>query len=198
MPYLIIDLEMTGNDVTYHDIIQIGAVLANDNWDKISEYESLVYPENRETISKLSEEIHGISIYDLDDAPMAYDVFEEFENWIYNSLKRPKTNNLFDIVVCGQSVINDIHFLRVKYDDLNIKWPFSSKLLDLLSLSFIMYKIFDSNNIKRPKSYSLKSVGEFFYMEREDMNHNALEDSKLTFECFKKYFEIAGKIKLVL
>ena len=55
MPYLIFDLEMTGSEHDYHDIIQIGAVLADDKWNKISEFESLVYPDNSENISKYSE-----------------------------------------------------------------------------------------------------------------------------------------------
>jgi len=68
MPYLFFDLEMTGTESDYHDIIQIVAVLVDKQWNKVSEFESLVYPDNPETISKYSEEIHGISLSDLEDA----------------------------------------------------------------------------------------------------------------------------------
>lgn len=44
MPYLIFDLEMSGPDVGYHDILQIGAVLADNQWNKLSEFESLFIP----------------------------------------------------------------------------------------------------------------------------------------------------------
>ena len=197
MPYLILDLEMTGNEADYHDIIQIGAVLANDDWKMISEFESLVYPDNQDHSSKYAEEIHGISIDDLQDAPSAYEALENLENWLRKNLRRKPEHSLNDIIVCGQSVINDINFLKQKYSELKILWPFSFKLIDLLSLSFIFYQVFDANGIKRPKSYSLKSVAEFFEGYREDSTHNALEDAKLTFFCFKKYMEICHKLKYI-
>lgn len=196
MPYLIFDLEMSGTEFDYHDIIQIGAILTDDNWNKISDFESLVYPDNPETFSTQSEEIHGISIYDLEDAPSSYEAFEDFENWLRKNLRRNKNENLYDVILCGQSVINDVNFLKVKYNELNLTWPFSSKLIDLLSISFLFYKIFDNNNITRPKSMSLKSVAQMFQIKREETTHDALEDAMITYYCFKKYFEISERIKI--
>lgn len=170
MPYLIFDLEMTGTESDFHDIIQIGAIIVDDNWNKISEFESLVYPDNPENISSYSEEIHGISLFDLEDAPSAYLVFEDFEKWVRQSLRRKESDKLHDVILCGQSVINDINFLKVKYNELNLPWPFSSKLIDLLSLTFIFYKIFDNNNISRPKSMSLENVAKMFQIKEKMRN----------------------------
>jgi len=195
MPYLILDLEMTGTEAGYNEIIQIGAVLANDNWFELSNFDSLVYPENKNSVSKYSEAIHGISLDDLEDAPSAYEVLENFENWVRKSLKRQEDQPINDIIICGQSVINDVNFLRVKYSELNLTWPFSLKIIDLLSLSFIFYQIFDANGIRRSKSYSLNAVAEFFSFSREDSTHNALEDAILTYKCFKEYIKIARSIK---
>ncbi len=189
---------MTGSESDYHDIIQIGAVLVDEQWNKVSEFESLVYPDNPETISKYSEEIHGISLSDLEDAPSAYDVFEDFENWIRKNLKRKQNENIYDVILCGQSVINDINFLKFKYSELNIPWPFSSKLIDLLTISFVFYKIFDSNGINRPKSMSLKSVAQMFQIERDAENHNALEDANITYSCLKEYIKLSKQVKLTL
>jgi DNA polymerase-3 subunit epsilon len=198
MPYLIFDLEMTGTESDYHDIIQIGAVLVDEQWNKVSEFESLVYPDNPETISKYSEEIHGISLSDLEDAPSAYDVFEDFENWIRKNLKRKQNENIYDVILCGQSVINDINFLKFKYSELNIPWPFSSKLIDLLTITFVFYKIFDSNGINRPKSMSLKSVAQMFQIERDGNNHNALEDANITYSCLMEYIKLSKQVKLTI
>lgn len=195
MPYLILDLEMTGGETDYHDIIQIGAVLADDDWRTISEYETLVYPDNEENFTSYAEEVHGISIYDLEDAPQSYDALIDFEEWIRKSLKRNQSVPLTDIVVCGQSVINDINFLKQKYSDQRMKWPFSFKLIDLLSVSYVFYQIFDVNNVKRPTSYSLKAVAAFFDLQRENDTHSAMEDAKLTYFCFKNYFGLIKKIK---
>ena len=196
MPYLILDLEMTGSEAGYHEIIQIGAVLADDNWTYLSEFESLVYPENQENISTAAEAVHGISVDELEDAPQSFEMIENFEKWIRKILKRPSHIALTDIVVCGQSVINDINFLKQEYDEQDVFWPFSFKLIDLLSISHVLYQVMDANAVKRPKSYSLSAVAQHFSLQRDEDTHNALEDAKLTYECFKKYFEFAQRLKI--
>ncbi|HQQ13575.1 MAG TPA: hypothetical protein PK855_10445, partial [Bacteroidales bacterium] len=128
--------------------------------------------------------------------PMPYELLENFETWIRKQLKRQASVSLTDIVVCGQSVINDINFLDQMYADQNLEWPFSYRLVDLMSLSVVFYQIFDANKMPRPKSYSLNAVSAFFGLQREDVTHNALEDAKLTYQCFKKYFELIPKLKL--
>jgi DNA polymerase III epsilon subunit-like protein len=44
MPYLVVDLEMSGPEPGYHEIIQIGAVLLNDNWVELGTFLTNVYP----------------------------------------------------------------------------------------------------------------------------------------------------------
>ena len=94
MPYLIIDLEMSGSEFGFHDIIQIGAVLADDKLNSLGEFSSLVYPKNDSVFSEEAEEIHGISIFDLEEAELIHDVLEQFENWIRQKLNRKKTDKL--------------------------------------------------------------------------------------------------------
>jgi DNA polymerase III subunit epsilon len=196
MPYLILDLEMTGTEAGFHDIIQIGAVLASDTWAPLSEFESLVYPDHEDSFNAGAEAIHGISADDLDDAPSSFEALEDFEAWVRKTLKRRSQDPIHDIIVCGQSVINDIHFLQTKYKELNLKWPFSFKLIDLLSVTHFMYRIWDQNQVPRPNSYSLKAVATHFQLSRAEAHHNALEDARLTYQCFQKYFAIADQIKL--
>ncbi len=196
MPYLIFDLEMSGDDAIENDIIEIGCMLADDDWNKISTFESLIYPDNEDTFSTQAEEIHGISLQDLEDAPMSFDVLEAFEQWLRKALRKNSGEALTNIILCGQGVGNDANFLRQKYNFLNIPWPFSYRMLDLLTLTTLFYKIFDNNSIKRPKSYSLSAISEFFELERKDDTHNALEDAELTYQCFKKFFEIGATIKI--
>ena len=73
MPYLIIDLEMSGSEFGFHDIIQIGAVLADDKLNSLGEFSSLVYPKNDAVFSEEAEEIHAISIFDLEEAELITD-----------------------------------------------------------------------------------------------------------------------------
>ena len=195
MPHLIIDLEMSGSEVGYHDVIQIGAILASDNWVEFSRYESLVYPDNEESFNEYSEDIHGITMDDLQDAPMSYEVIEEFEAWVRKSLKRNETAPLHDVTICGQSIINDINFLKYAYENQNFEWSFSYRLVELMSITHLFYSIWDANNIKHPEKYSLQAVAEHFGFFRKEKNHNALEDAELTFLCFKEYFAQSKQLR---
>lgn len=196
MPYLIIDLEMSGSEAGYHDIIQIGAVLADDNWKELSKFETLVYPDNEELFDQEAEEVHGISIFDLEEAPMVHEALEDMEKWIRTTLKRKTEDSLFDVICCGQSILNDVHFLQTAYKNLHLKWPLSFKLLDLMSWSLLLYPVLNNNGFTVPKSYSLTAVAGFFKLSREAEQHNALEDAILTYHCFKGYHELAHKLRI--
>ncbi|MBK9291769.1 MAG: 3'-5' exonuclease [Bacteroidetes bacterium] len=192
MYYLVIDLEMSGHKAGYHDIIQIGAVLAGENWQPLGEFETLVYPDNEETFNSYAEAVHGIALDDLQDAPSSYEALEAMELWLRKTLRRRQGESLTDVVLCGQSVMNDVNFLEYKYDELNLEWPFARRILDLVSLTILFYHIYDRNGRSRPKSYSLDAVAGMFGLQRSESTHNALEDARITYQCFKKYFELAG------
>ncbi|MFA6950779.1 MAG: 3'-5' exonuclease [Lentimicrobiaceae bacterium] len=195
MPYLVFDLEMSGPEPGYHEIIQVGAVLLNDNWSPLGTYLSNVYPENQEAFTESAAKVHGLSLEDLEDAPMIYEVIEGFEAWIRKLLKR-QGGDLHDVIMCGQSVINDINFLQFAYRGEKMEWPFSNKLIDLHTIAFFTFKIMEASNISVPKSLSLKSISAYFGFEREGDSHNALEDSQLTMLCLQKFFKIAAVTKI--
>ena len=195
MAFLVLDIEMTGPEPGWNEIIQLGAEIFNDQWQSLGTYLQNVYPENEEAFSVKSEEIHGLSLDDLEDAPMIYDVIPEFEKWIkkHNSGKP----NLSNVILCGQSVINDINFLRFAYRNETMKWPYSNKMLDLHTVSYLFFQIMEKNGKTVPRSLSLGSVAAYFGFEREKDTHNALEDAQLTARCFKEFFKLTDKVKLV-
>lgn len=197
MPYLVADLEMSGPDPGYHEIIQLGAVLLNDNWSPLGTYLSNVYPENEEAFTASAAKVHGLSLHDLQEAPMIYEVLEEFELWIRKLLKR-QSGDLRDIIICGQSVIHDINFLKYAYKDEKMEWPFSNKLIDLHTIAFFTFKMMEANGLTIPRSLSLKSISSFFAMDREGDTHNALEDAELTMLCLQRFFKIAANTKISL
>jgi len=193
--YLVVDLEMTGTEAGYHDIIEIGAVLCDEHWCETGRFESLVYPDNEETFSTAAEEIHGISIYDLEDAPQSYDVLMQMEEWIRKKLKREKQDSLRDVLVCGQSVMNDIHFLKLKYNSLHLEWPFAYRLIDLVTVSTWMFLFYDRTGRKRPSSYSLTAVAAHFGWSRSNTAHHAIEDAALTRACFEAFYRQLDRIE---
>ena len=209
MPFLVLDLEMTGPEPDYNEIIQIGAVLFDDNWVEKGQYLTNVYPENKEAFSSSSEKIHNLSLADLEDAPMIYDVLPELEEWIGTQLglRVPKgqldrTPFLRDVIICGQSVINDINFLKEAYRYEKLKWPYSRVLLDLHTLGYFTFRVLRANagsptDRKIPDRLSLTAIANYFGFAREDGFHNALEDAVLTAKCLKEVFKLGEKMKIV-
>ena len=195
MAYLVVDLEMTGPDPEFHDFIQIGAVLADDRWNYIDEFETLVYPDNEDAFSVYAEKIHGLSIHDLYDAPASFEALEMMEQWAIQKFAKSH-RHLRQIVVSGQSVFNDISFLRAKYQRHKMPWPYAYKMLDLMNVAYVFYKIFDANKIARPKHYNLDTIAGIFGLERGSENHDALEDARLTFECFKRFYKLTRMTNL--
>ena len=203
MPYLVLDLEMTGPEPDWNEIIQIGGVLFDDNWVEKGRYLTNVYPENEEAFSAYSEKIHNISLAELEDAPMIYDVLPEMEEWIITQLGIRKTQNTTDntpylknVIICGQSVINDINFLKEAYRLEKLKWPYSRILIDLHTLSYFVFRILKHNKRPTPDRLSLTAIAAHFGLEREDDFHNALEDAVLTAECLKRMYQLGDQMTL--
>jgi DNA polymerase III subunit epsilon len=194
MSFLVLDLEMSGPEPGWNEIIQIGAQLFDDQWRSLGTYLQNVYPENEEAFTAGAEQVHGLSLSDLDDAPMIYDVLPAFEAWIKKL--NPGKPNLTSVIVCGQSVIYDINFLREAYRNEKLKWPFSNKMIDLHTVSYLFFQILAKNGKSTPRSLSLASVSSFFGFEREEETHNALEDAQLTAKCFIEFFKLIDKCKL--
>ncbi len=184
--YLVLDLEMSGPDPEYNEIVQIGAVLCNSNWKELGRFITNVYPENVKGFSSASEKIHDLSLADLENAPMLFDALESFEKWILKTLTIPefqKENKFRDIILSGQSVMYDINFLRAGYNKQKVKWLFNHTQLDLHTLSWFLFRILEENGFEMPRNRSLGAIASFFELEREGDTHNALEDAVLTKEC---------------
>ncbi|HPX34160.1 MAG TPA: 3'-5' exonuclease [Bacteroidales bacterium] len=196
MPYLVLDLEMTGPEPDYNEIIQIGAEIYDDKWKLMGEFISNVYPENEDAFSSHSEEIHGISIDELEDAPMIYEVLADFEKWIRKCLFYREQDSLKGVVICGQSIINDINFLSFAYKKEKLAWPFSFRMLELHSVSQYAFMILENNGKKIPRSLSLENVASYFGFSRDGDTHNALEDARLTAKCFIALNDLAKNVIL--
>jgi DNA polymerase-3 subunit epsilon len=197
MNFLVIDLEMSGLDPLYNEIIQIGACLYNEKWEQLGSYSQNVYPENEKEFNAQSAQVHGLSLIDLEDAPLIYEVLPDLEDWIFETANiNKKFGNLKQVIVCGQSVIKDIVFLQFAYKKTKTEWPFSNKLIDLHTLSYFYFKILEDNKIAGPKYLSLTDIAGFFKIEREGKDHNALEDAQITADCFKRIFLSAKEFKI--
>ncbi len=200
MEYLVIDLEMSGDDPSYHDIIEIGAVLYTEGWKEIGRYQSYIYPENEEAFSKPSAEVHGLTLEELRDAPVLDDVLPAFEEWILGLRNlRPdpfdNTRLLKHTMIAGLGIVNDFAFLRAAYGIINRRWPFSYRMLDMQSLTHVLFPLFREAGIAAPTRQSLTAIAAHFGLERETEDHNALEDAVLTGKCFRELMGMVRKLK---
>lgn len=201
MNYLVVDFEMSGDDPTWHEIIQIGAVLYTAGWKELGRYETNVYPENEESFSQPSAEVHGLSLQDLKEAPMMNEVLPAFEEWIIRSrgLQPDPFDNrrlLRGTMLAGLGLVNDYSFFRAAYRYENRDWPYSYRMLDMQSLTHALFPIFRQAGLDAPKKQSLDAISAFFGFEREGYDHNALEDAVLTGDCFRELNQLIRKLKL--
>lgn len=202
MSYLVFDLEMTGDDPYWHDIIQIGACLYDKDWKELGRYLQNVYPENEEGFSKPSEEVHGLSWEELQSAPMLHEVLPAFENWIIETVSKRKNLQDFEkerilrqTKLCGQGVNTDLAFLKEAYRKEKQTWHFPYVALDLQQFWIFLSRCLQSNGYDDvPQSLSLKAIAGYFDLERESDLHNALEDAVLTGECLKKVLSYTKKL----
>jgi DNA polymerase III subunit epsilon len=204
MHYLVLDLEMTGLEPGWHEIIQIGAALYDESWQELDRYLTNVYPENEESYSLPALEVHGLTMEDLEEAPMINEVLPEFEDWILETMghkltrmdERQRSGALRSTLICGQSVINDINFLKFAYREEHMKWPFSNTLVDLHTLSYYLFPILQRSGLETPKRRSLEAIAGMFGFQRESEEHNALEDAVLTAQCLRELFQMRERLQL--
>ncbi len=91
----------------------------------------------------------------------------------------------------------DVSFLEIKSKKYNLEFPFHHRAFDLHSIASLKYlEIHGKFSIKDSKSdFGLSSTIRFCGMKDTRKFHNALEDAKLTAECFSRIFFGKGMIR---
>ncbi len=157
--YTLLDLETTGLDPTWNEIIEIGAIKVR-NHDIIDSFSQLVKPNI--PIDDFISELTGITNEIVEDAPTIEDVLPIFLEFVGN-----------DIVV-GHNVNFDINFL---YDNCLalLAHGFTNDYVDTMRLSRRLYP--------EEKHHRLIDLEQRFNLHNE-MAHRALSDVMLTKQCF--------------
>lgn len=194
--YLVVDLEMSGGIPGVHDIIQIGAVLVNQDFEEISSFESLIFPENEEDFDPASKRIHGISRFELNDAPSLDETLEDLEYWIEEEGGYTSRKAMQELKIIGQGINNDISFLKASYGAVNLSWPFAYQYLDLQDMMFVYARMLKANDKESPSRLNLNKIAEFFDLKRDHQKHNALEDARLSALCFQALMQKLDDVKL--
>lgn len=167
--YVVIDLETTGLDTTFDEIIEIGAIKYQENLE-MDRFHTLVKPMNE--IDSFISDLTGITNEMVSNAPSIKDVLPSFIDFLQ------------DFIVVGHNVNFDINFI---YDNLMLHYqkPFTNEFIDTLRLSRKLVNL---------ENYRLKTILKYFKITNQD-EHRAIGDclatndllNKLEEECLNKY-----------
>lgn len=169
--YSLLDLETTGLDPNYDDIIEV-AILKVRNNEIVDKYQSLIQPnshyidsDTKKTIyvDSYIEELTGITSEMLENAPKIKDVLPEIIDFID------------DDIILGHNVNFDINFIYDEIESYNGN-EFSNDFFDLLKIS--------RRALKDIKHHRLKDLSSYFNYEYKA--HRAMSDCQATYDILNK------------
>ncbi len=157
--FVVIDVETTGFDVNYAEVIDIGAVRV-EGGIITDTFSTLVDPGF--FIPERIKELTGITNAMVVGSPKMEEVLPKFLKFIGNDL------------IVGHHITQDIKFID-KYTRLYLKKRFKRPYICTLQLS--------RKVLPGLKSHSLKSLAQYFGIDH-DRPHRALNDALITAEVF--------------
>lgn len=166
--YIIFDIETTGLDSSYDEVIEIGAIKVKNN-KIVSKFNSLVKPKNE--IDEYITELTGITNEMVKDAPTIEEILPDFMNYIGN-----------DILI-GYNVNFDINFI---YDNL-----YRNKF-DVLTNDFIDTMRISRKLLPELPHHRLIDLAKYFKIDSTN-NHRSLKDCEITMNVYENLKEIALK-----
>ncbi len=156
--YTLLDLETTGLDPTWNEIIEIGAIRVR-NHNIVDSFSQLVKPSA--PIDDFISTLTGITNEMVADAPTVEDVLPTFFEFVGND------------VVVGHNVNFDINFLYdncVKF----LSHGFTNDYVDTMRLSRRLFP--------EERHHRLSDLEQRFNLQNETI-HRALSDVMLTYQC---------------
>jgi DNA polymerase III epsilon subunit-like protein len=177
MKPIVLDIESSGLDKVNCGIWQIGAIDLNDNEEFLEEAriddEDGVEEGALRVIGKTEEELRDSS------KQSQKELLENFFQWI----KKRSVKNF----LC-QNPQFDVTFIEIKANKYSLNIPFKYKCFDSHTIAQMIYhKIHGKFLFEEGRSkFSLGDILEFAGMKDNRQIHNALEDCKLTAECFSR------------
>lgn len=164
--YIVFDIETTGLDSSYDEVIEIGAIKVKNN-KIVSKFNSLVKPKNE--IDEYITELTGITNEMVKDAPTIEEILPDFMNYIGN-----------DILI-GHNVNFDINFI---YDNL-----YRNKF-DVLTNDFIDTMRISRKLLPGLSHHRLIDLAKYFKIDSTN-NHRSLKDCEITMNVYENLKEIA-------
>ena len=172
--FAFLDCEFGGLDVEIHDLTEVGIILTDARLNEYAEAQWRVRA-RPERISPQAAEIFGYDEALWAEAPGVRQVLTEVVEML------PKDRK---VIPAGQNVRMDVIFLERAFKKCEIPYPFDYHVIDLATL-FYSWSLVAG---EPARSISLRQAATTAGLLGEGgVAHRALEDARLTLECFRHY-----------
>lgn len=170
MKYIVLDLEwnipehrnrLVKEPIVLHgEIIQIGAVMLNEQMEEIGSFEAKIRPEFYKRINRKIEELTGITDKDLENALLFTDAINNFKNWCGDD------SILLTWGSCDVQMLEDNLIMY----DMDYRW---------IPEEFDAQLMFDFQETMEDRNYSL-DYAVYYFGIRGIKAHDALNDARDT------------------
>lgn len=175
--YAVLDLEMCKvprgiRRESYNapqEIIQIGAVLLNEDFDELDSFMTYVKPAFG-VIDRFIQELTGISPDDVSDAPSVAEALEKFSSWLPDDAYLVTWSD------------NDVYQIDIETELKGIELPRLYYYLD----DYIDCQVIFSDKMDNDRDYRLSEALLIANVEYDENIHDALADARNTALLFKK------------
>lgn len=167
-----VDIEMTGLNVTKHEIIEIGCVVTDYKLKVKEEFEIKIKPEQIENANKTSLKINH---YNAKDWENAYELKEALKIF---------SKKVKDCIMVGQNVAFDSGFLEYNFARNNLVNTMHYHRIDTISIAWTRF-----HNDRNFEHFSLREMCKYFDIENKNP-HSALSDARATYELYKKLMSL--------
>jgi len=169
-----LDCEFGGLDVELHDLTEVGLILTDARLQEVSEAQWRVRA-RPDRITKEAAEIFGYDEALWAKAPGVRQVLKEIVDMLPKGRK---------VIPAGQNVRMDVLFLERAFKSCGIPYPFDYHVLDLATL-FYSWSLVAG---EPARAISLRQAATTAgLLGTGGVAHRALEDARLTLECFRHY-----------
>ncbi|HIZ06375.1 MAG TPA: exonuclease domain-containing protein [Candidatus Eubacterium avistercoris] len=181
MKYVVVDFEMNPlpkkmkqvREICQQEIIEIGAVMLDDDWQEIDAYKSLVKPEYNPQIAPYFANLTGITTDMLAGADTFKTAFEKFAGWCAGC------QDAFTVIAWSESDYQQFS------SELQLKEPEAEPKLECLMGDWYDFQKEFSDIVKEKKQVSLDMALLYAKIPFTGRRHDALWDAKNTADLYR-------------
>lgn len=173
MQYIVFDLEATCDKerTIKNEIIEIGAVKVNSDYEVISEFSRFVKPMNNPTLTDFCKGLTSITQDDVDNAQSLPEVLEEFLSWVGDEETIYCSWGFYDKV----QIMNDCRLHKLNYD-----WITDNHIS-------LKHQHYETIRESKGRPYGMAKALRSAELTLEGTHHRGIDDARNITKIFLKY-----------